>query len=53
MDKIFKALQNDVAFAYSVEYDDVANMQIVLRAHGYTHSHNFACEVIDHALMQS
>ena len=46
-------LRDDVAFTYSVENDDVVNMQLVLRAHGYCHTYAYACEVIDCRLMQA
>ena len=40
------AMLQDAAFAYSVEHDDVFNMQLVLRAHGYQHSVDLATYAI-------
>jgi hypothetical protein len=45
-DKVIDLLCDDRAFEYSVENNDVHNMQIVLRAHGY----NFSPDAAQHAI---
>jgi hypothetical protein len=36
--QVHDALKNDLAYRWSREHADVANMMIVLRAHGFKHS---------------
>ena len=43
----FVKLSDDEAFQFSVDNNDAYNMQLVLRAHGYIHTLEYAQDTID------
>ena len=48
--EIHHNLQDDLAYQYSVENNDEINMQMVLRAYGYSYSYDDASLQIKEAL---
>jgi DNA phosphorothioation-dependent restriction protein DptG len=46
MKDLYTTLENDAAFIYSIQNNDVSNLQMVLRAHGYQYDYEFAESVL-------
>lgn len=49
LEQINSMLKTDAAYQYSVENNDIINMQIVLRAYDLDHNFDDAMAVISHA----